>query len=261
MLDLLLIEQLAHIELLDDSSQRLELHGRRLALRRAWPRSHGHLLLEFVDGQGRIVPGQWMQDVQQLKRVADETAKCCPDATPVVVTSDGGPILLQPRGADRRLVGLCALLARPGSTLLSHRPERRAVVRLEGSPGQRFAKVVRPSRVRAVSNVARDLSISPDRPFTVPEVLEVDERQGVVIYSALAGIGLHALFSDRDRLVPAARATGEALRWLHEKAPRPENTHDAQAEIGVLQKWLSRVEAFAPTRCRRLHEAAAKVFE
>ena len=256
-----LIEQLADVELRDDSASRLGLRGQRLALRRAWPRSKGHLLLEYVDGQGRIVPGQWMQDVQQLKRVADETAKCCPDATPVVVTSDGGPILLQPRGADRRLVGLRALLARPGSTLLSHRPERRAVVRLEGSPGQRFAKDVRPSRVRAVSNVARDLSVSPDRPFTVPEVIEVDERQGVVIYSALAGIGLHALFCDRERLVPAARATGEALRWLHDKARRPERTHDAQAEIGVLQKWLSRVEAFAPTRCRRLHDAAAKVFQ
>ena len=256
-----LIKQLAHVELLDDSWQRLELHGPRLALRRAWPRSNGHLLLEYVDGQGRIVPGQWMQDVQQLKRVADETAKCCPDATPVVVASDRGATLLQPRGADRRLVGLCALLARPGSTLLSHRPEQRAVVRLEGSRDQRFAKVVRPSRVHIVSNVARHLSMSPDRPFTVPEVIEVDERQGVVIYSALAGIGLHALLSDCERFVPAARATGEALRWLHDKAPRPEKTHDAQAEIGVLQKWLSRVEAFAPTRCRRLHDAAAKVFE
>ncbi|MEE8154904.1 MAG: phosphotransferase [Phycisphaerales bacterium] len=260
-MDLLLIEQLAHLEVADDSSERLELDDPRLALRRAWPRSHGHLLLEYIDGQGRIVPGQWMQDVQQLKRVADETAKCCPNLTPVVVVSDAGPILLQPRGADRRLVGLRALLARPGSTLLSHRPERRAVVRLEGSPDRRFAKVVRPSRVRAVSNVARDLSTSPDRPFTVPEVIEVDERQGVVIFSALAGIGLDALFSDRERLVPAARATGGALRWLHDKAPRPQKTHNAQAEIGVLQKWLTRVEAFALTRCDRLHEAAAKVFK
>ncbi len=113
MLDLLLIEQLAHVELLDDSSRRLELRGPRLALRRAWPRSNGHLLLEYVDDQDRIVPGQWMQDVQQLKRVADETAKCCPDATPVVVNSERGSILLQPRGADRHLVGLCALAGTP----------------------------------------------------------------------------------------------------------------------------------------------------
>ena len=84
---------------------------------------------------------------------------------------------------------------------------------------------------------------------------------GIVTYSALAGVGLHELFDDHERLIPAARATGEALRWLHDRAPRPETTHDAQAEIGVLQKWISRVDAFSPKPCRDLHDAAAKVFK
>ena len=256
-----LIEQLADVELRDDSSQRLELRGPRLALRRAWPRSHGHLLLEFVDGQGRIVPGQWMQDVQQLNRVADETAKCCPDATPVVVTSDGGPILLQPRGADRRLVGLYGLVERSGATLVSHRPERRGVVRLDGSADQRFAKVVRPSRLRELLDVLAQVQVTTNRPFAVPEVLEVDEDQGFVICSALAGVGFRELLDDIEKLVPAARATGKALRWLHDQVPHPQKMHDAHAEIGVLQKWISRVESFGIARTHNFNDAAARVLE
>ncbi len=73
-----MIEQLRILELTDEAQARLGQPGDRLQLRRAWPRSSHHLVLEYVDGQGGLVPGQWMQDADQLQRVADETADRCP---------------------------------------------------------------------------------------------------------------------------------------------------------------------------------------
>ncbi len=254
-----MIEQLRILELTDEAQARLGQPGDRLQLRRAWPRSSRHLFLEYVDGQGGLVPGQWMQDADQLQRVADETAR--PQAMPVIVGTDNGQILLQPGGADRRLVGLRALLARPGSTLLVHRPERRAVVRLSGSPEERFAKVVRPSRVGAVVEQARNVWSLPDRPFAVPEVLECDESRGVLMLSVLPGVSLHELLANGQRLIRGARGAGETLRWLHDAAPPRANGHDAQAEISLLQGRLEHLEAFDVTLHRRLGDAPARVFE
>ena len=103
--------------------------GGELWLRRAWPRAAGHMLLEYALPRGGIVAGQWMDDAVALRRVAGETARTCPQARPVLLEGHG--VLLQPGGGDRKLAGLWALLARSGATLVSHRPERRAVVRLE----------------------------------------------------------------------------------------------------------------------------------
>ncbi|MEE9129370.1 MAG: phosphotransferase, partial [Phycisphaerales bacterium] len=256
-----MIEHLAVLDVEDDSPESLVLPSGPLTLRKAWPRSKEHLLLEYVDRQGGVVPGQWMRDAGQLLRIADETADKCPNAPPVVVQTDHTRILLQPGGADRRLIGLSALLSRPDSTLLSHRPERRAVVRLHGATDQRYAKVVRPSRVRRVVESAQCLGGWPDRPFGVPEVIEVDESRGVVMFAVLPGVRLHELLDAGERFIDSARAAGKALRSFHSAAPKQAQEHDAQAEIRVLQKWLDDLKAFRPAPYRRLGNAPARVFE
>lgn len=231
----------------------------RLELRRAWPRSRSHLALEYVDGRGGSVAGQWMADASRLEEVAKETARRCPAARPFVVQSAAGPVLLQPDGADRRLIGLRALLARADSTLVSHRPERRAVVRLNGSSGPRFAKVLRPSRVRDVAESSRAAWSLAARPFAVPEVLHGDERQGVLILGALGGTSLHDLLADGDSVVPAARNAGRATRWLHDAPLRPERVHDAEAEITLIEARIDALETFAPDVHNRLGDAPARV--
>ncbi len=140
-----MIEQLAELELPDSLRQRLGLAPGRLALQRAWPRSGERLALEYVDDSGRIVPGQWIADPASLERVARQTARQSAGAPTAVLQSHR--VLLQLGGADRRLVGLRSLLQRDDATLLSHRPERRAAVRLGDGADARFAKVVRPSQL------------------------------------------------------------------------------------------------------------------
>lgn len=257
----LVIDRLAVLELSDDPTQRLQLPSARLTLRRAWPRSADHLLLEYVTTDGGLVPGQWMRDARSLQRIADETTDRCPRAPSLLVRTEYACILLQPRGADRRLIGLSELLSRPASTLLAHRPERRAVVRLNGATGQRYAKVVRPSRVRHVVESAECLRGRLARPFAVPEVLEVDESRGVVMFAVLPGVRLHELLDAGERFIDSARAVGEALRWFHAEAPSAAQGHDAQAEIRVLQKSLGHLKAYGPTLYSQLRDAPAGVLE
>jgi aminoglycoside phosphotransferase (APT) family kinase protein len=231
--------------------------GGELRLRRAWPRGSGHLLLEYGDARGGLVAGQWMAEVAALRRVAGETAKQSPGARPVLLEAQG--VLLQPRGGDRKLVGLAALLSLHGATLLSHRPERRAVVRLDGAPG-RFAKVLRPSRVAEAIASARSLLDQPGLPFALPRILEADEACGVVTWSALGGASLHDQLGERGRLVPAARTCGCALRALHAlPAPVAAPTHDARAEAALLREQLALLEDLDPTAHRLIAGAGEGV--
>ncbi len=148
-----LIEQFDELVLEDEVRTRLGLPGSALRLQRAWPRSTDHIVFEFVDNRARIVPGQWLQDGAQLQRIAEQTARRCPDAPPAIHKKTG--VLLQPGGCDRRLSGLRSLVALPESTLIAHRPERRAVVKLDGRAGTRFAKVLRQSQVGSVVRLGR----------------------------------------------------------------------------------------------------------
>ncbi|MHC4415977.1 MAG: phosphotransferase [Planctomycetota bacterium] len=253
-----MIERLAHLQPADGISRRLGLPSDALTLQRAWPRSAAHLLLEYIDRQGRIVGGQWFDEAGELHRIADETARRCPHAPPVVAESEH--VLLQPRGADRRLIGLYPLLDRADATLVAHRPERRAVVRLSEPVRAQYAKVVRPSRVRDLIAPVRRLRGLPNRPFALPEEVQLDEPAGVVIWSALRGESLNDLLGDGDRLVPAVRAAGEALRWLHQTAPPGVKVHDARAETDMLTQQLERLRSLEPTVHVRLGEAPVAVF-
>ncbi len=230
----------------------------RLTLRRAWPRSREHMLLEYTDPQGALIPGQWFADRMELRRVADETARSARQARPVTVEALG--VLLQAGGADRRLQCLCELVSRPGATLLSHRPERRAVLRLEGQGGPRYGRVLRPSRLNETLASARHLLAAEGLGFTLPRILETDERRGFVAWSALEGASLHELLGVPPRLVPALRAAGEALRTLH-ALPAPPNAaiHGARAEQDLLREQLSLLQGLQPDVHRQVGGALEPV--
>ena len=259
-----MIERLARITLPDTLRDRLGLTGGCLTLRRAWARSGEHLLLEFTDGDGRIVPGQWFGDPAALERVARQTARHSSGAGPGAPTAvlDSERVLLQLGGADRKLVGLRALLGRPGATLLGHRPERRATVRLGDGAAAPFAKAVRPSQVHEVTAALEHLDSLPGRPFAIPTVVEVDEPNGVVTCSRLEGSCLHELLGHDRAFIDGARAAGRALRGLHGCAPPPAVAgHDAASEIAMLQKHLERLRALEPAVHAGFADAARRVFE
>lgn len=250
----------------------MELPPGPLKLRRAWPRSGARLGLEYTTSEGRTVAGQWFNDAGRLERVARTTARRSPAPSAVVAGSNGARVLLQVRGADRRLAGLAALVAQPGAELLVHRPERRAVVRLGGpatplvhqpvsAGGVRYAKVVRPERVRELVALTQAVRRAGRGAFEIPRVLEVDVELGVIVSSALDGASLYQLLNTAE-LVPAARAAGAALRALHTADP-PLNIspHSAADEIAMLQRWFERLSAFRAELAAVVCAKAAPVFE
>ena len=105
------------------------------------------------------------------------TARRCPTAGVRLVSTDAGRVLLQPDGADRRLPGLPVVLQRPGARLVSHRPERRAVVRFGADDDTRFVKVLRPSQVDDVHRRLAWLDRQSGCPFVTPRVLHVDRER------------------------------------------------------------------------------------
>ncbi len=247
--------------------ERLGVSGGHLRLKKSWPWSPDHLGLEYVTEDGRRIPGQWIRDPQKLRKVTRETSRTSEgENVQVFAVLDRG-VLLQYGGADRRLAGLAKLVSQPGASLIAHRPERRAVVELDGGQTKRYAKVVRPKRVaRLVDAGKRIRELSDDR-FIVPELLDWNRSTGVTVWSELQGISLYRILTgseqhrnraagvggklekpvDVELLVAASRSAGKALRELHHTAvsdslPR----HRPSDEICVLRKWLSNLRTVRP---------------
>lgn len=194
------------------------------SLRRAWPRSADHLLLDLRGPAGEPVAAQWLAEPGRAGEVARRTGA---GARAV------GRVLLQPAGADRRLPALADLVRAPGAALVAHRPERRAVVRRADGA---YAKVVRPERTLELARAARTAGATGLR---VPRVLDVDVPAGVVTTAALPGRTLHDLLgADSPAVLPAAREVGRALAALHASPLQPGATvHDGAAESQVLRRW------------------------
>jgi Phosphotransferase enzyme family len=228
-----------------------------LRLRRAWPRRSGRLLLEYWAADGRIIGGQWLADPRRLGEVAEETRRSGP--AELVEAAEGHRVLLQSAGADRRLLGLAPLLARPGSTLLVHRPEQRAVVRLAGSPAPAYARVVPPSHLEPLVGAVDRAQRMADGAFTTPLLREVDCESGVGVFESLPGAPLHELLGS-DEALSHAPAIGRALQILHAADVRPETQpHGPDAEARVLWTWVGRLPRYAPSLAGATSEAAAVV--
>lgn len=156
-----------------------------------------------------------------------------------------GRLELYPVGSDPKLESL------PGhassGTVVSHRPRKRAVVRVaSGGAGDRFVKVVRPGRAEAIlAGISRAGAF--EAAFRTPQVL--GSSSDSVSFGALAGSSLH----DVARFAPgqwaaAWRSVGEALVHSHDAtaAPPDDDTprHGIAEEIGVLQDWAGRTGAW-----------------
>lgn len=246
---------LTTLEVPPNVAARLGLPAGELRLRRAWPRSAAHLLLEYQDGAGGVVPGQWHRTADAAERELHGMSASAAS----FVLADGGAVVLQLRGADRRLPGLAPLLRQPGAHLLVHQPGRRAVVRLEEREAAVFAKVVRPERALALAASGAAAQQLAGGMFAAPRLLDVDAQMGVVRWSAVPGVALHEVADDR-RAEHGARAAGRALRALHAAAPAlllPE--HGPADERATLARWLALVAAHAPELAAAISPRAAAV--
>lgn len=243
------------------SIAQIDLDGCVLKLRRAWPRAIDHLLVEYVADDGRLVPGQWLADKNKLRNIYEQTLASCPDSGCAIVSVNDTELLLQPSGADRKLKSLQRLIADENTTLISHRPERRAVVKLENENGIRFAKVMKPSRIEKAVSIMNYITSLPDRSFDVPQVLDSNANDGVVMLSQLPGVSLYELVqkSEDEQVI---KAIGSALRNLHSAAPI-ENApiHDHEAEIVVLKKWIKYAKHFKCNLAIDIDSSANSVYK
>ncbi|MQA82149.1 MAG: hypothetical protein GEV10_27380 [Streptosporangiales bacterium] len=214
--------------------------GRTLRVRRAWPRSDGHVLLELGGDDGSRVAGQWFADRGELAHVAART----PAPGEAVPESS---VLLQPDGADHRLPALATLLRRPGSSLVAHRPGRRAVVRMPEGDAVRYAKVVRRGRSLDLVAKARLVDERAAGVVTVPRLVRHHADSGVLVWSEVAGPTLHEQGTDRSWPAEEVRrvwnAVGVAVRRMHNGLPGADlPRYDACAEYVSTVHWLYAAE-------------------
>ena len=158
-------------------------------------------------------------------------------------------ITLHPLGEDPRLPGLArTLAAHPGARIVSLRPGKRAVVRLEtdGCP-DRFVKIVRPGRApRLLSAIDRARAFEGS--FRTAQVLAADED--TVTFAALEGATLHEPLPLHDGSWRRAwQDVLEAWTRSRDRAGSPAAdaaVHGPEAEAEVLRTWRDRVRDVDP---------------
>ena len=201
--------------------------GAGLRVRRAWPRSEGHLLLDLAGADGSVA-GQWFEATDQAAEVAAATC----GARLLGNGRESARLVLQPAGADRKLKGLAGLLTRPSVQLVSHRPERRAVVQRSGkSPG--YLKLVPQGRL---AKLATQTEQAAQLPMRTARVLEVDETLSAVVTAALPGRPLRGWLTGPDA-AEACRQVGRTLAVLHSLEPVGLAWHGAAEERAITERW------------------------
>ena len=208
-----------------------------LSVAKAMPRSAGHLGVELRQGDGGVLAGQWFHDRDEARAVCAQTSRAAPGGG-VRLLPDG--LVLQPGGADRKLSGVRRLAESAGATVVAHRPEKRAVLRL-ALPGAEttYVKVVRPRRVERTLSGA---GVTVDGVATA-QLRAVDRQRGTVTFAELPGRTLYDLLGDHTvtdgEIEKVGYAVGEAVRRLHSTAARTDlPTHDAAAELAVTRRWV-----------------------
>lgn len=168
------------------------------------------------------------------------------------VGSDGHVDMLE-AGRDPKLPGLERLLTAAGNQLISHRPGKRAVIRLADG---RFAKCVRSSRAEGIV-AGQDRAEAFRNGFALPNVLSADDS--TVVLSALPGVELH----DPQRLgADWSRAWADALDvWaLAAAATLPSMpVHSADSEVQVLEEWRDRARKFLGPQLAEIDSLIADV--
>jgi hypothetical protein len=160
-----------------------------------------------------------------------------------------GQITLHRLGEDPRLPGLArTLAAHPGARIVSLRPGKRAVVRIDadGRP-DRFVKIVRPGRAARLLSAIEQANAF-DGPFRTAPVLAADED--TVTFAALEGTTLHAPLPLEDGSWRRAwQDVLEAWTTTRDRAGEPPAgaaLHGPAAEAEVLRTWQDRVRDIDP---------------
>lgn len=242
---------------------------RRLEVSRIWPRSQGRLSLEVVDSQGSPLAGQWIPQPDDRDRITTATRGRAVAPHHVITAGstdiDGaatGPVLLQLHGADRRLRALPALVAEPGTELVLHRPERRAVLRRTAFDATTYLRVVRPGRTGPlVEAAALSARVVADLVGCTTSSVVSATDEGVITTTALPGRSLRDLGAAAEpRAVGGAAGLGRLLRHLATQPPAASlPVRDATAEAAWLEIWLGRVNTHLPGRHPALLAALASV--
>lgn len=224
-----------------------------LTLRRAWPRSPHHALVEYATESGDVVAGQWFAHIDHAADVAAHT----PGA---YLACDAPFIVIQPAGADKVLTPLPELAA--AGDLLVHRPERRAVVR-QSQPrtSPSYVKLVKPSRVLSLINTHEQLSAAVGADCTTPKLLSADRAVGVTVWSHVPGItlfdGMRTQLWDAAHLGEIWRVFGKTLAHLHRADVSDIRTvlplHSPEREIAVAQNWLNLAAALLDETAPHVH--------
>jgi Phosphotransferase enzyme family len=201
--------------------------ARGLRVRRAWPRSSSHLLLDLAGVDGSVA-GQWFDSPDQAAQVAAAT----PGAQLLPRGNEPARLVLQPAGADRKLKALAKLLTQPAIKLISHRPERRAVMHRSGrSPG--YLKLVPPKRL---ATLASQSERAERLPLHTARVLEVDETLCAVVTAPLPGRPLTEWLPGPSAAEGCCQV-GRTLAAVHAASPTGLTPHGAADELAVTERW------------------------
>jgi aminoglycoside phosphotransferase len=238
-----------------------------LRLKKSWPRAADHLSLEYVSSDGSTIPGQWFENPERYRKVAQQTCRAINGSQARVARLDNRNILLQAKGADRKLPGLAPLLDQPGSSIVAHRPERRAVVKLRFNQESRFAKVVRTNKVAALIENGCRMNGLKNNLFGIPSLLDWNRQTGVTLWSELPGDPLYTLIQNgwtlnnshnnggakvdssafATQFTTIFRSAGRALQALHKVPPKQDmQVHGYGSEIKTLRKWVDSIRLFWP---------------
>ena len=230
-----------------------------LRLRRARPGDVAQLGLEYVDAQGRTVPGQWFADRADTARLLEKFQRLGQKAI-LVEPGDGLQVVLQPGGADVRLPVLQQMLGQSGAEIVSHRPGRRAVIRYADGHGVRYAKVIRSSRIERILAAHRLVEGMENRAFAIATIEQADVEAGVVRMHPIEGDNLHDLAkSDHEGYIRGCRVAGQALRSLHGSVDGGLPIHGASQEVAMLQERVRSAEVFVPRLGRVIGHMAKAV--
>ncbi|MGI6877496.1 hypothetical protein [Microbacterium sp. gxy059] len=155
-----------------------------------------------------------------------------------LLRADGTAEMLAP-GEDPALPALGALARR--GTIVSHRPGRRAVVRL--AEGKGYAKALRRGRGEAAADAHERGADAFSGGFAVPRLLA--RGADAIEIEAIPGRTLHELGGDRDLSEEQWRAAWRAWReaWVSSVADADASAlppHDAQDEARILSEWAER---------------------
>lgn len=240
-----------------DLAESLGLPG-TLWVGRVWPRRPDRLALELQGEGDTLLAGQWFADAADRDRIVAATrsrAKRPDDATlnrsHDAHGRDVGLVLVQAHGADRRLRALPEVLAAAGTTLVAHRPERRAVAHrmTSGGGGGEYLRIVRPGRSGPLVRAAADASyVLADLPDITTPTMHTPTDDGVVVSNALPGRSLREVGAfDLSGALAGAAGLGRLLRHLGTvEPPHGLPPRDHRAEISWVGTWLGRVADHLP---------------